>query len=992
MQRNDKIIKDVLLLYEISLSVGQSPDLKTNCDIFLKTLLARKNLAFGSVWIKDSYLFQKDNSDQATLVYANPEFRIRERHLPLKHSMFSLVQEKEVVSLASSDDQFSEIITEKGITKGSFAIFGLGDLGVLKLFTPNREIPFEEIELNQLKGVIAKFTISLEGCLAHERVKREIRERQQIEDKLRTTTSRLITLMDNLQEGIVVEDASRQIIYVNEMFCKMFGITDKPRNLIGADCSKATEKIKGLFVNPDTFIRRIEEIISERRIVTGEELMLVDGRILERDYIPIFIGQSYHGHMYKYRDITVRKRVEEELNAHRNHLESLVEKRTAELKLANIKLRKEITERKRAMEALAESENRLRAIVESEPECVMLVDSDGRLLEMNATGLNMIEADSLEQVSGKSLYPIILPEYRPAFKALTESVFRGKSGVLEFEIIGLKGTNRCLESHAVPLRDAKNEIIALLAVTRDITERIRTEKALRESEERYRRLIEEDLTGDYITTPDGKLLFCNPAFARIFGFESVEEAMNYNIALLYPSLEDRDKFLELLRKKKKLELHEMELRTCHRKPVYVIQNAIGTFNNKGELVEIRGYLFDITERKHLEEQFRQAQKMEAIGVLAGGVAHDFNNLLTVITGYCQLLLNRLAKNDPLRKEVEQINEAGERAASLTNQLLAFSRRQVMQPKVLNLNSVILNMDRMLRRLIGEDIVIKTSLDPNLGNVKVDPTQIEQIIMNLAVNARDAMPQGGKFTIETANIYIDETHTKQHVSVQTGPYVLLAISDNGSGMDAETQARIFEPFFTTKGPGKGTGLGLSTVYGIVKQFGGNIWVYSEPGEGTTFKIYLPRVSEEVKSVKHRQVSVESLRGSETILLVEDEKMVRDLASEILQEYNYNVLVASNPAEAISICEQSRNTIHLLLTDVVMPGMSGPQLSEKLKSLHPEIKVLYMSGYADNAIIQHGVLKPGTPFIQKPFLPQNLLKKVRQILEDRKGEKMQRPASV
>jgi len=715
--------------------------------------------------------------------------------------------------------------------------------------------------------------------------------------------------------------------------------------------------------------------------------MLVDGRILERDYIPIFIGKSYYGHMYKYRDITRRKRVEEELKAYRNHLENLVEKRTAELKLANIKLQKEITERKRTMEALAESENRLRAIVESEPECVMLVDSDGRLLEMNATGLNMIEADSLEQVGGKSLYSIILPEYRPAFKALVESVFRGKSGALEFEIIGLKGTHRWLESHAVPLRDAKNEIIALLAVTRDITERKRTEKALRESEERYRRFIEQDLTGDYITTPDGKLLFYNPAFARIFGFESVEEAMNYNVALLYPTPEAREEFLELLRKKKKIELYEMELRTRDRKPVYVIQNVIGTFNKKGELVEMRGYLFDITERKHLEEQFRQAQKMEAIGVLAGGVAHDFNNLLTVITGYCDLLLNRLATNNPLRKEVKQIKEAGERATSLTNQLLAFSRRQVVQPKVLNLNSVILSMDKMLRRLIGEDIVIKTSLDPNLGNVKVDPTQIEQIIMNLAVNARDAMPQGGRFTIETANIYLDETYTKQHVSVQTGPYVLLAISDNGIGMDAEMQARIFEPFFTTKGPGKGTGLGLSTVYGIVKQFAGNIWVYSEPGKGTTFKIYLPRVSEEIESVKHRQVSAESLRGSETILLVEDEEMVRDLACEILQEYNYKVLVPSNAAEAISICEQNRNTIHLLLTDVVMPGMSGPQLSEKLKSLHPEIKVLYMSGYADNAIIHHGVLKPGTPFIQKPFSPQNLLKKIQQILVDRKSEKIE-----
>ncbi|PIV19920.1 MAG: hybrid sensor histidine kinase/response regulator [Deltaproteobacteria bacterium CG_4_8_14_3_um_filter_45_9] len=381
----------------------------------------------------------------------------------------------------------------------------------------------------------------------------------------------------------------------------------------------------------------------------------------------------------------------------------------------------------------------------------------------------------------------------------------------------------------------------------------------------------------------------------------------------------------------------------------------------------------------LQDQLRQSQKMEAIGRLAGGIAHDFNNLLTVIKGYSQLSLVEIKEGDPLRGDIEEIKNAADRAADLTRQLLAFSRRQIMEMKVLDLNDLLKNLDKMLRRVIGEDIELVTPLAEDLGRVKADPGQIEQVIMNLSVNARDAMPEGGKLTIETANVELDGAYARNHVAVTPGRYVMISVSDTGVGMAPEVRDRVFDPFFTTKEKGKGTGLGLSTVYGIVKQSDGNIWVYSEPGKGTAFKIYLPRVDEPLEEAGEVVVQKEIVGRGETILVVEDEEEVRKLAVQILRRQGYTVLEASQGNETSHICEQHKGAIHLMVMDVVMPGMNGRELAKSLEPHHPEMQVLYMSGYTDNAIVHHGILEKGLNFIQKPFTLEGLLRKVREVLD-------------
>jgi PAS domain S-box-containing protein len=577
--------------------------------------------------------------------------------------------------------------------------------------------------------------------------------------------------------------------------------------------------------------------------------------------------------------------------------------------------------------------------------------------------------------------PVVVEDLR------TETRFSGAPllhahGVVSGMSVIIRGRERpygVLGAHTASTRrfatDDVNFLVAVANVLAEAIGRKRAEDAMRQSESQFRALFENALDAVLIANDQGAYVDANPAACNLLGV-SYNEVIGRTINDFTENDNpvEASRMLEQFLKEGTLR-GELRLRRPDGSLVEVDFSATANFLPGRHLALLR----DVTERRKLEEQFRQSQKLESVGMLAGGIAHDFNNLLTVITGYSELTLRRLDKVDPLARNVEEIKKAAERAASLTRQLLAFSRKQVLQPKVLDLNSVIVNTEKMLGRLVGEDMELRTSPGVGLGKVKADPGQIEQVILNLVVNARDAMPKGGKITIETANIYLDEAYARRHIAVQPGWYVMLAVTDTGQGMDAETQKYIFEPFFTTKEQGKGTGLGLSTVYGIVKQSGGNIWVYSEIGVGTSFKIYLPLVDEQVMKPDANVARPESASGTETILLAEDEEMVRNLARESLKMHGYTVLEAANAGEALLICQQYKGRIDLLLTDVVMPRVSGRELAEQLVGLRPDMRVLYMSGYPDQAIVHHGILDEAIAFIGKPFTPDALALKVVEVLQ-------------
>jgi len=513
-------------------------------------------------------------------------------------------------------------------------------------------------------------------------------------------------------------------------------------------------------------------------------------------------------------------------------------------------------------------------------------------------------------------------------------------------------------------------------------EKERAEQALRQAENRHRSIVENAVEGIFQTTPAGGYVSVNPALARMYGYEDPSDliaAVGDIGHQVYVDPHRRTEFKRLMTQHGLVQGFEYQVYRKDGSKIWLSENARAVRDAKGAVLYYEGTVVDITERKQLEDQLRQAQKMEAVGQLAGGIAHDFNNLLMVIQGNAELMLNRLRPPESLYKNAHQILKAAEKAASLTRQLLAFSRRQVLQPRVLDVNSIIADVSKMLPRLLGEDIDLRILANAAVGSVKADQSQIEQVLLNLAVNARDAMPKGGRLTIETAQVDLDESYVRQLASIRPGPYVVLTVSDTGIGMDAETQTHCFEPFFTTKEEGRGTGLGLATVYGVVKQSGGWIWVYSEPGQGTTFKIYLPMVQEDPKAAKHMKGQGEVPQGTETILVAEDQDGIRELARVFLESCGYTVLVAKDGAEALELSELHKGPIDLLVTDVVMPKVNGPELAQRLARARPAMKTLYMSGYLERATAHHDVLAPDTISLEKPFSLHRLASKVREALD-------------
>jgi PAS domain S-box-containing protein len=755
----------------------------------------------------------------------------------------------------------------------------------------------------------------------------DITEIKQAEKVLKESEEKYRLLMDNASDAIVLADIDGKVLEVNQKAEKLLGYGKE--ELLGLDFGQ-------LFSSEE--LERATTCF--REIVQLGFGYLNDSRLLARngDQVPV--------------DLTA----------------SLVEYSGKTLMQSFFR---DISKRKKTEEALHQKEHELGLVVNNIPAVVFKGYPDG--------SVNLFD-DKIELMTG---YPktdfdsrhlkwsdLILKEcMEEARKVFIRALRSHRSYVREYRIKTNSEKVLWIQERSHIVCDRHDRIEYVSGIFFDITER-------KKLEEERDRLFNLSLDMLCVAGFDGFFKQLNPAWSKTLGWPETELLRRPYLSFVHP--EDRLATTaagEQLKAGQPVIQFENRYQCLDGSYRWISWNSFPLLEEKLIFAVAR----DVTEKRQLEDQFLQAQKMEAVGRLAGGLAHDFNNLLTAILGYGEIMMLDLRKEDPFHLYVEEITKAVNRGASLINQLLAFSRKQILRPRVINLNEVVMDMDRMLRRLIGEDIELVTSICQEPGIVKADPSQIEQILMNLAVNARDAMPHGGKLTVETANVYLDQDYSWGHLGVTPGPHVMLSVSDSGTGMEAATLPHIFEPFFTTKELGRGTGLGLATVYGIVKHCGGNIWVYSEPDKGTTFKVYLPRVGERAEALKPKLAAPTPPRGNETIMMVEDDASLRDLICKGLRRYGFTVLEAAHGSEAMMLCEKEKGPIHLLLTDVVMPQISGSALAERLKLLHPEMKVLYMSGYTENAIVHHGVLDFDVNFIGKPFRIVALAQKVREVLD-------------
>jgi PAS domain S-box-containing protein len=780
-------------------------------------------------------------------------------------------------------------------------------------------------------------------------------------------------IVENAPEAISILDLEKRIVRINGEFTRLFGFT----------AEEAYEKvIYSLIVPPD---RSAETVWISESVRQGNRLSLEtcrrrkDGTMVDvlLSVSPVMVDGRRVATYVSYRDITEQKRAEELNSA-----------------LYAIAARAHSVEN--PQQFFAAIHNIVGQLMYARNFYIALLDPEIQLLSFPYFVDEQDPAPASKRL-GRGLTEYVIRTGEPLLA--TPDVFEDLVRRGEAELIGaasldwlgvpLIGGAGCIgalvvQSYSENVRFGERDRDILKFVSQQIAtviEHKRYEEALRRSEARYRSLILSAAYGIYRCTVGGRFLDVNPALIAMLGYGSVEEVLKLDARRdVFFNPQELDRLTEDYRRTGSLNGVEVQWK-CKDGHVIVVRlsgRPVSGMEPPAEELEIIAE--DITERRQLEEQFRQAQKMEAVGRLAGGVAHDFNNLLMVINGYTEVLLEELKSGDAMFQKVQSIQQAADRAATLTRQLLAFSRKQLLELKVVDVNTVIGDMERLLRPLIGENIGLVTRLSPDAGRTRADAGQLEQVIMNLVVNAKDAMPEGGKITVQSSDVTVRQNF-REHRFIQPGRYVVLSVSDTGHGMDKETQSRIFEPFFTTKEKGKGTGLGLSTVYGIVKQSGGYVFAQSEPGAGTTFNIYLPRVEDSPEELSPAKFQENEKGGCETVLLVEDEDSVRELVRETLAARGYHVLEAENGESGLRVAEAHGDGIDILITDVVMPGMGGRELAKRLLQIRPDLGVLYLSGYTEDTILHQGALDPGTAFLQKPFTLQNLARKVREVLRVR-----------
>jgi PAS domain S-box-containing protein len=636
------------------------------------------------------------------------------------------------------------------------------------------------------------------------------------------------------------------------------------------------------------------------------------------------------------------------------------------------------TERKRAVEALQRSEEYFRSLIENALDIITVVDVDGTV-RYGSPSFERVLGYPHGDLTGENLFKLIHPEDRERVHELLEvgAQHPGATHSTEFRVLHRKGAWRVLE--AIGKRfDQESSVAGYVLNSRDITERKRSDEAVRQANETLRAVIETSPLAIYTLDLEGTVRTWNSSAQQMFGY-SQDEVIGKPLPVIGTDQEPafRQRLDEVIVTGSERNGDE-RWTTKSGGGIDVSYWNAPLRDADGAVTGIIEVVADNSERIRLEEQFRQVQKMEAVGRLAGGVAHDFNNLLTVITGYCQMLIDRFPAGDATRDDIQQVLKAADRATALTRQLLAFSRKQIVQPKVIDLGMLVAEMQQMLKRLLGVNIELVLQIQPNAGKVRVDPGQIEQVVVNLVVNSRDAMPQGGRLVLSIRNVELPGESGIKEAPMNAGSYVVLEVTDTGFGMDHEVRSHLFEPFFTTKEKGRGTGLGLSTSYGIVKQNRGEIQVDSTPGEGTTFCIYFPRVDEPVHTDHPGPVAGTTTRGAETILVAEDEDGVRHVLTQMLRDQGYTVFPASGGAEALQVAQNHAGSLDLLVSDVMMPRMSGPELAQRLRDIRPAVKVLFVSGYTDSQIVREGELAPGTDFLQKPFTREQLASKVREVL--------------